>query len=208
VAAAGFTGGVLGAASLGDNDAFVTGLTDAGAVEWTTQDGSSGDDRAAAITADTAGNLLAVGHTSGAIGVSSGGVDIFSMTLSPAGAVTERAQLGSAARDGADEFDEANLYIAGGGSTWVQALTYGQVDGATNAGAGDVLLTRLDFDAVVDGGSGAIVDPPSAGGGIAAVFGTLAFTGADVAGVALLALLLIAAGVILARRRRSESTMK
>jgi len=212
VAAAGFTGGVLGAASLGDNDAFVTGLTDAGAVEWTTQDGSSGDDRAAALTADAAGNLLAVGHTSGAIGVSSGGVDIFSTTLSPAGAVTERAQMGSAARDGADEFDEANLYIAGGGSTWVQALTYGRVDGATNAGAGDVLLTRLDFDAVVDAvggaGGGAGGSAGSAGAGVAAVIGSLAITGADVAGVALLALLLIGAGAVLARRRRSESTME
>lgn len=199
VAASGFTGGVLGTASRGGNDAFVTALGADGTVQWTTQEGSAGDDRAAAVTADAAGNLLVTGHTSGSIVASSGGVDIFTLTLTPAGAVTERSQFGSAARDGADEFDEANLYVAGGGSsTLVQALSYGHVDGAVNVGGGDVVLAKVGFAGVVDSavtGSGG----PGAGGPGSS---WLASTGADVARAVLVGLMLLGIGAILMRRRR------
>lgn len=213
VAVTGFTGGALNGESKGDNDVFVAAFDAAGALEWSIQDGSSGDDRGAAIAIDASGDLLVVGHTSGAIATPSGGVDIFSMTLSPSGVIAERGQLGSVARDGADEWDEANLYIAGGGSTWVQALTYGRVDGATNTGSGDIALTRLSFDAVVDGASadggasgGSGDGGAGAGGGSVPAGGSvndpLAFTGSDLARVALLAMTLIGAGLVLKSRRR------
>ena len=205
VAATGFTGGVVGAASAGSTDVFATALAADGTVQWTTQDGSSGDDRGAAIATDAAGRLLIVGHTSGSIAASSGGVDIFTMTLAATGAVVERAQFGSAARDGADDFDEANLYASGGGSTWIQALSYGQVDGATNAGGGDVVLVKVGFDAVV-AGVGAVPGGLSDGGPSSrpAFLGVLGATGADITrAVAVAALLvLLGSGLLAARRLR------
>ena len=203
VAATGFTGGVVGAASAGSTDVFATALAADGTVQWNTQDGTSGDDRGAAIATDAAGRLLIVGHTSGAIAASSGGVDVFTLTLAGTGAVVERAQFGSAARDGADEYDEANIYAAGGGSTWIQALSYGQVDGATNVGGGDVVLVKVGFDAVVAGVGGA----PVGGGGSGsapAVFGMLGATGADItrAVAAAALLMLLGSGLLVARRLR------
>ncbi|MEV8253735.1 alpha/beta hydrolase-fold protein [Rhodoglobus sp. NPDC076762] len=207
VAATGFTGGDLGGESLGDNDVFIAALDAAGTVQWLTHDGSSGDDRGAAITLDASGNLLVVGHTSGAIGTPSGGVDVFSMAVSPTGTVGERAQFGSVARDGADEWDEANLYIAGGGSTWVQALTYGSVDGAASNGSGDIALTRLSFDAVVDGASAPGIVPGATTPAGGPSFGPLAFTGSDLVPLALLSMILISAGFILRKRRRWVNTL-
>ena len=212
VAAAGFTGRVVGAASAGSNDVFATALAADGTVQWTTQDGSSGDDRGAAIVADAAGRLLVVGHTSGAIAASSGGVDIFTMTLSAAGAVVERAQFGSSARDGADDFDEANIYASGGGSTWIQALSYGQVAGATNAGGGDVVLLKVGFDAVVAGAGGVPVGGSEPGGGtgaVPAILGLLGATGADFARAVAVAVLLLLLGsaLLVARRLRHGRRM-
>jgi len=201
VAVTGFTGGDLGGESLGDNDVFVAAIDTDGTQQWIVHEGSSGDDRGAAIAQDASGNLLVVGHTSGAIGTPNGGVDVFSMTLSPTGDITERSQFGSVARDGADEWDEANLYIAGGGSTWVQALTYGSVDGAANSGAGDIALTKLSFDALVDGASSPGTVP---GGAVPAAPGSgpLAFTGSDLVRLALLSLVLLGVGLVLTKRRR------
>ncbi|MGV8852637.1 MAG: hypothetical protein ACOH1M_08740, partial [Rhodoglobus sp.] len=165
----------------------------------------------AAIAIDATGDLLVVGHTSGSVVASNGNVDVFSLTLSPTGVVHDRAQFGSSARDGADEWDEASIFIAGGGSTWVQALTYGNVDGAMNSGSGDVFLTRLGFDAVVDG---AIAPGTGTGGGgngsipTAGVdTGPLAFTGASIAKLALIAMLLMGAGLILRSRRQRSSIL-
>lgn len=129
----------------------MTAVADDGIGECTTQDGSAADDRGAAITTDAAGRLLVVGHTNGNLGTGpiAGGTDVFALMLDPTGAIVERTQLGSAQRDGADGYDEANLFIAGGGSTWIQGVTFGSVSGVQNAGAGDVFLTTIPFDAVV-----------------------------------------------------------
>lgn len=205
VAATGFVGGVVADQSAGSVDAFVSALSADGSVEWITQQGSAGDDRGAAIATDAAGRLLVVGHTSGAIGATSGGVDIFTMTLEANGAVSESAQFGSNARDGADEYDEANIYIAGGGSTWIQALSYGQVDGAVNAGSGDVILTKVGFDALVPG----VTVPPGTPGAGNGGTGVLGSTGLAIVRSIVAALLLLAAGaaVIALRRRRAQGVL-
>ena len=207
VAATGFTGGVVGAASAGSTDVFASALAADGTVQWTTQDGSTGDDRGAAIATDAAGRLLVVGHTGGVIAATSGGVDVFTLTLDAAGAVVARAQFGSGARDGADDYDEANIYASGGGSTWIQTLSYGQVDGAVNAGDGDVVLTKVGFDAVVAGVVGGLPGtvPSAVPGGPAGgtVLGLLGATGADITrALALAALLtLVGSALVVARRR-------
>ena len=223
VAAAGFAGAAIStgagdATSAGDKDAFVASFDDDGSETWMTQYGTSGDDRAAALTRDAAGRLFAVGHTSGALAGGSGGVDVFTSTLSPSGEIVEHTQFGSAQRDGADEYDEASLYIAGGGSTWIQGITYGAVDGATNAGAADVFLAKSEFDGIVvaavapgggtpgGGGNGGVTPPavdPAEVPGIG--IGGLVITGVDAlraAGVALL--LLLAGGGLLVLRRFAQ----
>lgn len=201
VAATGFTRGVVGAASAGDNDVFVVAMAADGSVQWTTQDGSNGDDRGASISTDAAGNLLVAGHTSGRLAGGAGGVDIFTLTLDPNGSVVERSQFGSPQRDGADEYDEANIFITGGGSTWIQGLTYGQVSGAVNVGAGDVFLTRVDFDTVLTSapasgseGDGAGTRLDSGGSNSASFARELVVAGVEVSRWAALAAPLLLAG--------------
>ena len=166
VVATGFTQGSLGSPSMGESDVFVTAITDDGSHEWTKQVGSAGDDRGAAIATDAAGQLLVVGHTSGRLGSGpvAGGVDVFGLTLDQAGEIVEQVQFGSAQRDGADEYDEANLFISGGGvanggSTWVQGVTFGSVSEQRNVGAGDVFLSELPFAALVASGVSSPSDP-------------------------------------------------
>ncbi|MDQ0643485.1 alpha/beta hydrolase-fold protein [Microbacterium murale] len=204
VVAAGFTGGVLGESSAGGTDAFALALDADGATRWVSQQGTSGDDRGAAIAVDADASLLLVGHTSGLFAPGSGGVDVFATTMAPDGSVVEQSQFGSMQRDGADEWDEANLYIAGGGSTWVQGLTYGAIDGAVNAGAGDIFLSELDFDAVLPG-LGTVVVPPVDPAVVTPRndASALAMTGAEVARLAAVALLLLlAGGALFVLRRR------
>ncbi|MGO4104441.1 alpha/beta hydrolase-fold protein [Leifsonia sp. YAF41] len=222
VVATGFTRGTLGAAAAGENDAFIIALGADGSTQWTTQTGSAGDDRGAAIATDAAGRILVGGHTNGRISAGAGGVDVFTLTIDPAGTVIDRSQFGSVERDGADEYDEANLYLSGGnGSTWIQGLTAGQVAGAKNSGAGDVFLTSVDFAAVSIGVPAVVppvvtpgVDPDGSGtGGLPgsgseprspALFGSaLTLTGVDAARLAALAALLLMAGAGVAAVRRS-----
>lgn len=208
VVAAGFTGGQLGeGASSGDKDAFVARLSEGGDVERITQFGTTGDDRAAAILPGAAGGLLVVGHTSGRFTTSAGGVDVFLAELDAKDAVVGISQVGSPQRDGADEYDEANLFVAGaaGGKSLVQGLTAGAVAGAVNAGAGDVFLMTTAFDPLRP--DGAVVTPPvgpgtPGGPGLPGAAGPLSETGFDAVRLAALALLLLGAGTVIAARRR------
>ena len=117
VAATGFTHGALATPWARESDLFVTSVADDGRAEWTTQVGSASDDQGAAIAVDTGGQLLVVGHTSGRLGSGPvpGGVDVFGLTLGSSGTLLEVQQLGSVQRDGADDYAEANPFIAGAG---------------------------------------------------------------------------------------------
>ncbi|TGO06671.1 alpha/beta hydrolase-fold protein [Serinibacter arcticus] len=189
VVAAGYTGGVLpGAASSGGVDAMAIALGTDGTVRWQRQLGTAGDDRGAALVPGddpASGGVTLVAHTDGAWGVPAGGVDVVVLPLDADGTPGEVRQLGSAQRDGADLYDEANLFAAAGtgpdgsAGVWVQGVTFGAVDGAANAGASDVFLT---FVSLADGatqtptteppatepptetGTGGAL-PPGAGGG-------------------------------------------
>ena len=211
VAATGYTQGAFSGVSAGESDAFVTAVADDGTEQWTVQYGSAGDDRGAAITTDADGRLLAVGHTNGRLGSGpvAGGTDVFALTLAPTGGIAERAQLGSAQRDGADDYDEANVFIAGGGSTWIQGVTFGRVSGEQNAGAGDAFLTTVPFDAVV---TEAVSDPAVTGptdlavaaptvSASASAQGLLVIAGVDVVRWAALSALLLLVGAAMRRMR-------
>ncbi|RIQ24958.1 alpha/beta hydrolase-fold protein [Jiangella rhizosphaerae] len=137
VVAAGHTGGVLGAASAGGNDQLAVAVTSAGRARWITQDGTDGDDRAAAVHVGTDGTITVAGHTDGRVGVSAGGVDVVVSTLGSRGQVRERTQFGTPERDGADEWDESNLYLGGDGRL-ITGLTFGG-----GRGLGDVFAGPL-----------------------------------------------------------------
>ena len=78
------------------------------------------------------------------MGEGRGGVDVVTFSIDAAGEVSGISQFGSRERDGADEWDEANLMATGGGSgVWLAGLTYGAPAGFSNAGAGDVFVMLL-----------------------------------------------------------------
>ncbi|MCM3659725.1 alpha/beta hydrolase-fold protein [Georgenia satyanarayanai] len=144
VLAVGQTKGVLGEAALGDNDIVVRALTADGEESWTLQTGTSTDDRGVTGVATADGGALVLATTYGAMGEPLGGVDVVALPVSADGVAGEPLQLGSRDRDGADEWDEANLFAAPGTEgTWLSGLTFGAPDGAVNAGAGDVFVMRL-----------------------------------------------------------------
>lgn len=227
VVAAGFTGGSLsGAEALGGNDAFVRAFDASGASTYTTQLGSADDDRAASLVAAPNGGVVVVGHTGGRFAQGgAGGVDLFTATLDASGAELSRSQFGSSQRDGSDEYDESNLFSSnrGDGTAYVQGLSYGAVDGASNAGSGDVFVTtiKVGSDTTVPGGGGGGGGGGSGGGGSgggagagggapgsgasggAGAAGMLGLTGMDATARLALAglLLLLGATVVIARRR-------
>lgn len=143
VAAVGHTRGRLGSTALGDNDIFVRAMAPNGRVRWTTQLGTATDDRGFAVVSAGAG-FRVFGTTYGRLADSVGGVDVVGVPISRSGVAGAAAQIGSVARDGADDFDEANLYATRGaaGSVWLSGVTFGAPAGAKNAGAGDVFVMR------------------------------------------------------------------
>jgi hypothetical protein len=223
--AAGFTGGALASTpSAGGNDAFVADVDGAGTVSGLRQYGTPGDDRAAALVAGADGATLLVGHTDGRFQASAGSVDVFALDLAADGNIRTATQFGSVARDGADEYDEANLFAAAAGadSVHIQGLTYGAVEGVTNAGGGDVFLSTVDFAVAEVPGepstpttptSPAVPGGPDMGGGTAgngngagaspanSTSSALALSGTQLGQIAAFALLALGAGAVLALRR-------
>lgn len=216
VVAIGHTQGALGAAALGDHDVLVLAMSPDGETLWTTQTGTSTDDRGFAGVLGADGSVMVVGTSYGAIGTQIGGVDVFALPVGPDGSVGAATQLGSLERDGADEWDDPNLFAAPG-SLWVTGLTYGAPTGTTNAGSGDVFISVLPFevpgpdDGSTDPGTGtpgtdgpgtdtpgAVVPPAGSGGGTGT--GTGGGTGALPAlGAALpITALLVAFGLVIA----------
>lgn len=145
VVAIGHTGGALAGDNRGENDVFATALDLAGDRLWTVQPGSAQDDRGVTATAGADGAVTLVATSYGALGNPVGGNDLAAVTLAADGSAGDWQQFGSPDRDGADEWDEANLFAAAGadGSTVLSGLTFGAPEGATNAGAGDVFVMTL-----------------------------------------------------------------
>ncbi|WP_454730096.1 alpha/beta hydrolase-fold protein [Cellulosimicrobium protaetiae] len=169
VAVVGHTRGALGEdGNLGDNDVVVRAFDPAGEVLWTTQVGTSTDDRGVTGVLGADDAVLVVGTTYGALGTAVGGVDVVTFPVAADGTPGEATQTGSRERDGADEWDDANLFATpapasfgpgsadsagttGEGAALLTGLTYGAPAGTTNAGAADVFVARVPWDAVVPG---------------------------------------------------------
>ncbi|QOR71368.1 esterase family protein [Ruania alkalisoli] len=220
VLAVGHSRGTIGAHHLGDNDIVVQALDQDGQVLWTTQTGTTTDDRGVSAVAGPGGGATILATTYGAIGEPHGGVDVAAIPLDAAGTPGAALQLGSVERDGADEWDEANLFAApGSAGAWLTGLTFGGVDGQANAGAGDVFVTTLPVtsdpgpsgeptDGATDGTGGTPTSgDPGTGGGAGSDAagpepgGDLATTGAGPIMIGVLALALLGTGLALVRRR-------
>jgi enterochelin esterase-like enzyme len=145
VIAVGDTAGSLGGANAGGHDAFALRLTPSGKVSWTTQLGTSADDRAADVAVQADGTADVAVFTDGAFAAPAGDVDIALLRLSDKGKLLTQTQFGTARADGGDPFAEENMYLSNGsGGLWLTGLTYGSLPGQPNQGSGDVFVTRLD----------------------------------------------------------------
>lgn len=140
VVATGWTDGDL-AGSSGGRDVIVSTFTADGSPVSTTQTGSAGDDQGVGLAVAPDGTLVLVGVTDGALGDPVGGQDVFTATVADGGALSSITQFGSIARDGADEWSEANLLIGvAAGRVELTGLTLGAPDGAESVGGGDVFV--------------------------------------------------------------------
>ncbi|ARJ06431.1 hypothetical protein GCM10010988_16770 [Cnuibacter physcomitrellae] len=143
---AGYTSGsVGGATSAGDKDALVAHVDASGAVTWTTQVGSSGEDKAFGIAVLASGDV-AVGGTAGGTmpgaASSAGGYDGWVAVLTPDGAVSTLTQLGSTSTD-----QVSALGALPDGGFVAAGWAGGDVAGSTAPSAGGVDVMLAAFDA-------------------------------------------------------------
>jgi len=134
----------------GEFDAFVTKLTPAGALSWSTYLGGSGDDVGRGIAADPGGNAYVTGYTYSADfpfpvqGAIKGAYDAFVTKLTPAGALAWSTYLGGSGGDagcGIAADPGGNAYVTGG--TYSDDFpTLNPVQGARKGG-GDAFVTKL-----------------------------------------------------------------
>ena len=140
---AGSTGGSLGGhASAGGLDAFVALLDGRGAVRWTAQLGSPGEDKATRVAVDAAGEIYVTGSTEGALGDGRGaGLDAFLWRLSPAGQTRWVRQLGST---GAEQ--GLAVAVAADGDPVIAGFSDGDLPGNHNLGHEDWFVARAAPD--------------------------------------------------------------
>lgn len=135
----GHTWGVLGTASAGNEDAFLTKYDASGNLQWTQQLGTPGRDEARGVSADGLGNVYITGFTSGLLGASAAGDwDAFLTKYDASGNLQWTQQLGSFRGEisyGVSADGLGNVYISG--------TTYGTMHG-TSAGANDAFVSKFD----------------------------------------------------------------
>jgi uncharacterized delta-60 repeat protein len=138
----GYTNGNLdGEANNGSYDAFITKFNADGSKEWTQLLGTSGNDRAQAITADADSNIYVSGYTSGSLEgeANSGSFDAFITKFNSAGTKQWTRLLGSTGDDRAQA-----LTAAADGSVYVSGYTDGDLDGQLNSGGTDAFIAKFD----------------------------------------------------------------
>jgi hypothetical protein len=113
----GETRGNLAATNLGFSDAYLTKLNSAGAIVWTKQFGTTGNDVSRGITIDNTGAIYIAGGTDGSLyGPNLGQTDLFLAKFDAAGNLLDSIQLGSAGEEfnSSISFDPSGaLYVAG-----------------------------------------------------------------------------------------------
>jgi len=134
---AGATGGSLGGATKGGEDAFLRSYTRSGQLRWTRQFGSRADDRAMGDAVDGDGFIVVVGDTSGKLpGPKKGGQDAWVRKYRPDGSLLWARQFGTL------QDDEARaVAIDGAGNIFVAGETGGALAG-TPKGQTDAFLRK------------------------------------------------------------------
>ncbi len=121
-----------------ESDILVAKYTLDGAILWQRTFGTKVRDAGTTITADTAGNVYAVGVTRGSLGTESAGADdILMRKLSASGSTLWTKQFGSASYDQVDDivaYSGSELYLTG--------TTSGALEGGTHRGRKDAFLLR------------------------------------------------------------------
>ena len=127
----------------GGLDLLVVKYNPSGNRLWARQAGSSGDEYVMGAASDASGAVYVVGTTSGALDgqASAGDYDLFVMKFDAAGTKQWTRQMGTR------EFDQAtSVATDSAGNVYVAGVTYGGLDGNTNAGGfqGDAFLVRFN----------------------------------------------------------------
>ncbi|HZZ29029.1 MAG TPA: SBBP repeat-containing protein [Pirellulales bacterium] len=140
----GNTSGLLGGGTnFGLSDAFISNYNSAGALQWTKQFGTSGNDFANGVATDARGNIFVVGATQGSLGgPSAGGYDAFLSEFNVSGQLLWTQQFGT---DGDDMATAVS--VNGIGEVFVTGNTTGSL-GGPNAGSYDVWLARFSLPVI------------------------------------------------------------
>ncbi|MBI4330326.1 MAG: SBBP repeat-containing protein, partial [Chloroflexi bacterium] len=136
---AGATNGNLSGANAGLFDAFVRKYDGSGAQQWTSQFGTTGEDRAYRVAVDGAGNVYAAGYTNGNLsGQNAGGYDAFVRKYDSSGAEQWTRQFGTSDTDFI-----VGVGLGGAGNVYVAGKTGGNLSGQ-NAGGLDAFVRKYD----------------------------------------------------------------
>jgi len=134
-----------GKINLGYTDVFLVKYNSSGTKQWTKQLGTSYWDYGNSVTTDSLDNIYVNVVTSGDLdgNTSSGGNDTFLVKYNSSGTKQWTKQLGTSYIDygysvTTDSLD--NIYVTG--------ITYGDLDGNTKSGNGDIFLVKYDSSGI------------------------------------------------------------
>jgi PKD repeat protein len=142
----GVTGsGLDGNTSAGLDDLFLVKYDSFGVKQWTRQMGTSVDESARGVAVDGSGNVYVTGDTSGGLdgNTNAGSNDLFLVKYDGSGVKQWTRQMGTSTNDYA-----YGVAVDGSGNVYVTGVTFGGLDGNTNAGSNDLFLVKYDGSGV------------------------------------------------------------
>jgi len=139
----GSTSGDLAGDNQGQDDAFLIKYDSDGALLWSVQLGTAGDEIATDVVVDRAGEVTLLGSTDGRFEGQSnrGGFDLFLAHYTAGGELSWLRQVGSEADD-----NGASAAVDGDGNVVATGFTEGDLAGDGSAGSSDVVLVSFDAD--------------------------------------------------------------
>jgi len=134
-------GGLDGNTSAGNSDLFVVKYNSSGTKQWTNQLGSSSRDSANGVATDSSGNVYVTGTTYWELdgNTSAGKADLFVVKYNSSGTKQWTKQLGTSSDDRAN-----GVATDSSGNVYVSGVTYGGLDGNTNAGNSDLFVVKYN----------------------------------------------------------------
>jgi hypothetical protein len=140
----GYTNGDMDGSNAGAADIFLTKYLTSGSKSWTKQIGTTSDDFADAVIADSAGDAYIAGYTYGTLGATHiGGADALVIKINSAGTTKWTTQFGTSNEDYVTD-----IALDGTGNTYVCGYTFGSLGGAS-AGGYDAFVAKLDSSGAI-----------------------------------------------------------